>query len=144
MTKLDAAVLHALKKECGAGRDYTKGGECAGCGECCSNFLPLARQEIRRIHALIRLRGLKENTRATCAHAHAYDATCPFLTKKNRCEIYAERPQVCRLFRCDYKKTGFSADALAKIVQARREIVSMREEFFGQRKTQRKRPTKPS
>lgn len=33
--------------------DFTKNGECIQCGACCSNYLPMTKREVARIHKYI-------------------------------------------------------------------------------------------
>lgn len=40
--------------------DFTVDGKCSGCGNCCSNILPLSDVEVKRILEYIRQNGIKE------------------------------------------------------------------------------------
>ena len=41
--------------------DYTKDGECSGCGQCCSNYLPLSVKECFRIREYVRRKHIAES-----------------------------------------------------------------------------------
>lgn len=94
--------------------DYTREGECSGCGQCCTALLPLFRTEFKEIERLVRKRKIKP-----CRHDVGipysgqidFDLTCPFRDNVNRkCIIYDHRPLVCRNFRCDKPKKRIEAD----------------------------------
>lgn len=53
-------------------------GSCSGCGECCSDFLPLSSDEVKRIKAYVKKHGLKPHHNAVALMTGAYDVTCPF------------------------------------------------------------------
>ena len=88
--------------------NFCVNGECIGCGECCSNILPLTNVEIERIRKLVKNRNLKPIK-------HIYpggfalakpmvDTLCPFLDPNGgdrKCTIYKDRPYICKSFKCD-------------------------------------------
>lgn len=81
--------------------NFTVDGQCSRCGQCCSDFLPLSREEINRIRRYIRVNGIKEKHNNVLMQG--FDMTCPFRDEVNRvCTIYRIRPEICREFRCDY------------------------------------------
>lgn len=87
--------------------DFTTNGKCSKCGECCSNLLPLTNKEIKRLRYLVKKRNLKPYTRvseSTNVFGNTYDMTCPFLNKENKCEVYEDRPYICRTFMCNKKE----------------------------------------
>ena len=111
--------------------DYTKNGQCTGCGECCGNFLPLSAKEIRRIKALVKRKGIREQKQFIPTSMPLYDFTCPFLDAKrpkNKCTIYADRPAICKAFKCDEPNGALLHPELFKddLIP-----VNMRETFFG-------------
>ena len=53
----------------------TDNGRCIGCGECCTNMLPLSKNEISRIKAYIRKHNIKEQRHNFMI---GIDMTCPF------------------------------------------------------------------
>lgn len=85
--------------------DMTRDGKCSGCGNCCSNYLPLSKDEIRDIKYYIRLKGIREQRHVVGPLAKPLiDLTCPFLdeTKPDKkCAIYEHRPEICRTFMCN-------------------------------------------
>lgn len=115
--------------------DRTEGGKCIGCGDCCSNLLPVTESEIRTIERYIKSHGIKEQKHNVLLADPAFDFTCPFLDnskKKDRCVIYPIRPLVCRSFTCSNRGV-MSEKELAMFVNARDNNffpVDMRETFF--------------
>lgn len=111
--------------------DYTKNGECSNCGECCSDFLPISQEEIKRIKAYIKKHGITEQKHfLPLANYPQADFTCPFRNNDERkCVIYSVRPAICRDFRCDKPRKQIEADkAMYHGLYAPR---SMRMTFFG-------------
>lgn len=85
----EAAALHArLMVEQQVTDLYT--GDCRGCGECCSRFLPMSLLDRARLRAYVR----------------RLDLTCPYLTDGRECSVYEARPEVCRAYRCDLHARG--------------------------------------
>ena len=103
-------------------------GKCIGCGECCSDILPVTSREIKRLKQYVKKHHLKE-------HRHNFlidvkDCTCPFrneLTKK--CDVYEVRPEICRSFFCT--KSLPDAERDRDLLSQRRDPRSMRYEIFG-------------
>lgn len=115
--------------------NFTKDGKCSGCGECCSNYLPISSSEKKEIKRYIEKNGIKE-----CKH-NAYflakqpemDMTCPFLDdskKDKKCTIYAVRPKICRVFQCNIPPSEIKENKIA--FMQTHEPVDMRAEFFGE------------
>ena len=92
--------------------DFTKNGECSNCGNCCSDFLPISPEEIRRIAAYIKKNGITEQKHfLPLANYPQMDLTCPFRNNTERkCMIYEVRPAICRDFRCDKPRKKIEAD----------------------------------
>ena len=110
--------------------NFCKDGKCSQCGNCCSNLLPMSQKEIDVIRRYIRKKHIKE-----CRHIApatvAYDMTCPFLDTGKSCEkcrIYPVRPEICKQFICDNEQR---AKYNRKLLGQTRDIVDVREEFFG-------------
>lgn len=112
--------------------DFTENGKCSGCGNCCTNYLPMTEEEIEQIRSYIRKHGVRE-----CNHRYRFlsdadfsiDMTCPFLdmTKgREKCVIYEARPAICREFICR-KGSRFDKDKYPE----KRMLVDVRGEFFG-------------
>ena len=100
---------------------------CSGCGNCCSNLLPLSLCEIQDIKAFI----LEHNIQPVQHEKifDGYDASCPFLSEDNRCNIYDIRPLICKVFTCN-RKAPKKKQAL-KLCQENRELCNVRGTFFG-------------
>lgn len=110
--------------------DYTVDGECSNCGECCSNFLPVSRKEIKEIHRFIAKRRVKEQRHIIPTVEKAIDFTCPFRDNaERRCVIYPVRPAICKDFRCDKPAKNIQADKA--MYHGKYMVVDMRKEFFG-------------
>ena len=108
--------------------NFCKDGKCIQCGNCCSNLLPMSQKEIDVIHRYIRKKHIKE-----CRHIApatvAYDMTCPFRDNDRKiCTIYEVRPEICKQFICDNEQR---AKRNRKLLGQTRDIVDVREEFFG-------------
>ena len=105
-------------------------GSCSGCGECCSDFLPLSNDEVKRIKAFVKKHGLKPHHNAVALMTGAFDVTCPFRdNEKRQCDIYGIRPEICRSFICSKKFDEAQDDK--KILESQSNPFSMRYEFFG-------------
>lgn len=112
--------------------DFTKDGKCTGCGECCSNFLPLSAGEIKEINRHIAKHHIKEHRHVVPLANPVEDWTCPFLNstkEKDKCTIYQVRPEICREFQCNKNPREMSRNK--DLLYRRRKAVDMREEFFG-------------
>lgn len=84
--------------------NYTCGGKCSCCGECCSNILPISNKEIKEIKRYIVKHKIERVNHGSVAVTNWLDMTCPFLDPdggNEKCRIYPVRPLVCRLFICD-------------------------------------------
>ena len=95
--------LEQIKKEMEQGvYDFTKNGKCSCCGACCSNLLPMTKQEIKVIKKYIKEKNISEQKRIYPTENKIIDITCPFLdsTKEKKCLIYEVRPKICREFIC--------------------------------------------
>jgi len=114
--------------------DFTKDGKCSGCGECCSNFLPISDAEKRRIKDYIKKHNIKAQVRTSVLETEkTIDLTCPFRDNKNKiCTIYEVRPAICRSFLCSHKTEDIKK---AKIdFNTKYNVCFMRTEFFGDKK----------
>lgn len=107
--------------------DKTILSRCSNCGECCTNFIPMTRDEIKQIHEY-----LKQHPEITeQRHENAeFDLTCPFRDdSRKRCLIYDVRPAICRSFICN-KDTSTLQHEKQQAHKRGREVM-MRYEFFG-------------
>ena len=112
--------------------DNTIDGKCSGCGECCSNLLPLSEQEISNIKAYIKKHKIKEQRHNAMV---GVDMTCPFRDDVNKkCLIYSIRPAICRQFVCnhtqeDIMKAKFDFHNINRVVFMRSEFFNNKEDF---------------
>ena len=113
--------------------DFTKDGQCSGCGSCCSNFLPLSRGEIRDIRRYVEKHHIKEHVHSGAPLSEPlWDLTCPFLDiskPTNRCTIYSHRPYICRAFMCNRPPEETTRQKWEFLRQ--HDPVDMRATFFG-------------
>lgn len=94
-----AAAIHAGLQSDEVTDLYT--GDCRGCGECCSRFLPVSPFDRVRLEAYVRRNGI-----VPAEPRAEYDLLCPYLTDGRECSVYAARPEICRAYRCDRHKRG--------------------------------------
>lgn len=85
-------MFNVIKNNCSCG-------ECSNCGECCTDFIPLSKNEVRVIKRYIKDNNIPENV---YQDSNNIDLRCPFYVKdsEKHCSIYPVRPQVCRGFKC--------------------------------------------
>lgn len=110
--------------------NYTKDGKCSGCGNCCSNLLPMSQKEVDAIHRYINKNGIKECKHLLPVVAPVLDMTCPFLDtdkKSEKCRIYPVRPEICKQFICDNEQR---AKHNRKLIGQTRTVVDVRKEFY--------------
>ena len=110
--------------------DLTESGNCTGCGQCCSNLLPLSESEIARIKSYIRRNKIKPCSHGNFLLNKVFDLFCPFLDsskKDEKCKIYEVRPAICRYFICNKSKRP---DAPVKELM-NCSLVDVRQTFFG-------------
>ena len=110
--------------------DFTEGGKCSNCGQCCSNYLPISKHEVETIKRYIEKHGIKEIKRFSPAAKPPIDMVCPFRSDtEKRCTIYPVRPAICRDFQCDKPRKNIMADKA--MYHGKYDVVDMRAEFFG-------------
>ncbi len=121
------STISDLIKDYNYPQDFTVGGECSGCGECCADLLPLTDKEIKHIKAYVKAHSIPEQNNVPVVALGAYDFTCPFRDNKNKCcTIYEIRPLICREYRCDYKTGEISKAMLNADVR----LVSLRSVIY--------------
>lgn len=109
--------------------DYTVDGKCSGCGSCCSDFLPVSREEVERIRYFVKRHNIRQHINVVVSGAFM-DMTCPFRDGVNsKCDIYSVRPQICRHFQCDQDMDLVNRNK--DVLQRKNGTISMRHEFFG-------------
>lgn len=107
--------------------DKTILGRCSNCGECCTNFIPMTKDEIKQIHSYL---GKHPEVTEQRHEGAEFDLTCPFRDEnKKRCLIYEVRPAICRSFICN-KDTDVLKQEKLQAHKRGREVM-MRNEFFG-------------
>ena len=111
--------------------DFTKNGECIGCGSCCSNFLPLSDKEKVRIRHYIEKNHIKEQRSNFPMPDKAIKSSCPFRSEvEHKCLIYKIRPEICRDFKCN--KYGANKGKVSrKLLEDHYELADMRMTFYG-------------
>lgn len=108
--------------------DLTENGKCTGCGNCCSNLLPMTDKEIEVIRKYIKKHHIKEHRHFAPLANPSLDLTCPFLNgskKTEKCEIYEVRPHICREFICcpsERKPIDLEWGLRARCVDVRKEF----------------------
>lgn len=110
--------------------DFTKDGKCSGCGQCCSNYLPISSKEIKEIKRYVKNRHITEQ-KHNYPSVVAFDLTCPFLDdskEKEKCLIYPVRSEICRDFVCNNPNEAIKNK---KLMYKKYAAVDMREIFFG-------------
>lgn len=110
--------------------DFTKDGKCSGCGQCCSNCLPISGKEIKEIKRYVKKHHITEQ-KHNYPSVVAFDLTCPFLDDSkvsNKCLIYEARPKICRDFICNNPN---GARKNKKLMHKKYALVNMRAVFFG-------------
>lgn len=97
-------------------------GDCLGCGECCSRFLPLSRNDEERIARYVESNGVAKRP-PRCE----LDLMCPYLAADRTCSVYEARPDVCRAYRCDRHAAGDYGGMAAVMIFGPYELRDMRE-----------------
>ena len=109
--------------------NLTDNGKCTGCGECCSNRLPMSQPEINKIKTYIKKHNIKECKNLRIPEAMIVGA-CPFLDvnkPNNKCTIYEVRPRICQKFICDTKQLP---EWTKEELKEHRRIIDVRKEFY--------------
>ena len=98
---------------------------CKQCGKCCSNYLPLTTEEVIGTKKLAK----KENKRLLDKDWYNY---CPFLNEQNKCDIYDNRPSICKLFTCEkFEKHLFDIEDIRELSKGNRQLVDLRKVIYG-------------
>lgn len=77
--------------------DFTKNGKCSGCGNCCSDLLPVTDKELRVIKEYVKQHKIKSQVPKVVNGVYLM---CPFRNTTG-CVIYEVRPQICKSFICN-------------------------------------------
>lgn len=85
--------------------NFTCEGKCSGCGNCCTDFLPMSHKEVKKIKGYLKEHPeIKEQVYETEEGLHL---TCAFRDNENKkCLIYPVRPLICRTFLCSKKESS--------------------------------------
>lgn len=122
--------VFALPKDAERYTSNCVNGSCSGCGECCTDLLPLSESELLRLRDYARAHGLKEHRQAPFFDRGAVDLTCPFRNEHTRkCEVYEVRPKICREFICSKSKEQARRDR--DDYHRTHRTYSLRNEVFG-------------
>lgn len=125
-------IINQVARERNAGMlNYCVDGECIGCGECCSNFLPMTDKEVKHIRKIVRSRHLKPINHVPVVLVNAVDGYCPFLDRNRgdkKCTIYEHRPLICRDFKCC--KYGDNFEFNEDFVKSLYELRNVRNTFW--------------
>lgn len=111
--------------------NMTCNGKCTGCGNCCSNLLPMTDKEIEVIRRYIKKHGIKEQKHIIPFANAVLDLTCPFLDtgkSKEKCVIYPVKPLICTAFLCS---NPHATSEYKELYTQKRKVTNMRKEFFG-------------
>lgn len=112
--------------------NFCKDGKCIGCGQCCSDFLPLSVSEIKDIKRYVAKKKIQPTIRANVLSVEPMiDLVCPFLDDSkdcDKCKIYPVRPMICKIFKCDTPPSKIKANK--HLFWRDRIPCSMREVFF--------------
>ena len=125
--------INTIINDCSEVHDFTNNGECSGCGNCCSRYLPLSQHEINTIIAYVKRKNIKQQFHSVNVLSERFfDMCCPFLddTKPDKkCTIYEVRPLICRDFNC--KKYIDKEKPCIALYSVPRKKVDVTETFFG-------------
>ncbi len=110
--------------------DFTVDGKCSGCGECCSDFLPMTKTEIEVVKRYIKKHNIKEFNAMPKVVTNGMNMTCPFRDEKQKiCTIYPVRPSICKAFLCSHRTEDIARNKTLSYTKDYK-IVFMRKEFF--------------
>lgn len=97
--------------------------ECKKCGNCCSAYLPLTEKEVKL------MKSLKEKINKAPLR-NDYIFHCPFLNNENKCNIYEDRPFICRQYTCfNYENHIFDKTAFKEASKEKFELRNVRKEI---------------
>ena len=103
--------------------NFTIGGQCSNCGQCCSDFLHLDESEIREIDKFLKTHNIEQHNKGE------NNWNCCFRNEEfKKCEIYEVRPQICKIYKCDL--TPKDAFENRDKINGNKKVRSMAELFF--------------
>lgn len=109
--------------------NFTQNGKCSCCGQCCSNILPMSKDEIQAIKKYKRKHHIQDTSRK---EGVTFNLVCPFRDDVNKvCAIYPVRPAICRDFKCDKPQKDIIVSR--DLFYETRKTVFVRETFFAKK-----------
>ena len=120
-------------------------GKCVGCGNCCTELLPLTLKEVETIRNYVKKHNIKPYSEIFFEYngVPSMNLMCPFRDLDTKtCRIYEVRPNICRQFKCNQdtrviEKNKLIAHDKAKYnhIKAKTDnisnVASMRELIYG-------------
>lgn len=120
-------------------------GKCVGCGNCCTELLPMTLKEVETIRKYVKEHKIKPYSEIFFEYngAPRMNLMCPFRDLETKtCRIYEVRPNICRQFKCNQdmrviEKNKLIAHDKAKYnhIKAKTDnisnVASMRELIYG-------------
>lgn len=101
--------------------------KCKCCGKCCSNFLPLQKDEIKLMKKLAKTENIK-------LLQNDWYSICPFLNNNNKCDIYENRPFICREYSCyNFENNIFNLENFKNLSKEDFKLVDIRKEIFNRK-----------
>lgn len=79
-------------------------GKCVGCGNCCTELLPMTLKEVETIRKYVKEHKIKPYSEIFFEYngAPSTNLMCPFRDLETKtCRIYDVRPNICRQFKCN-------------------------------------------
>ena len=90
----------------------TCNGNCSNCGECCTAFLPVTKEEVERIRAYVKEHNIKEVNWYDKPNKNIHLRCCFRDDEKKICRIYPVRPKICQLFKCNQLESEITFNKL--------------------------------
>lgn len=106
--------------------DFTKNGKCSGCGECCSDLLPVTNKELKVIREYVKQHKIKSQVPRV---VNGIYLMCPFRNSTG-CAIYEVRPQICRSFICNKPIPTLEESKKLAFIKTNGRAVSLKWEIF--------------
>ena len=120
-------------------------GKCVGCGNCCTELLPMTLKEVETIRKYVKEHKIKPYSEIFFEYngVPSMNLMCPFRDLDTKtCRIYEVRPNICRQFKCNQdtrviEKNRLIAHNKAKYnhIKAKTDnisnVASMRELIYG-------------
>ena len=111
-------IIKTIAEGKGKIQDFSCNGKCSKCGECCTNFLPISKNEMANIIYYVINNNIKAQKHILVMQNRL---TCPYYDGK-KCLIYEVRPLICKEFYC-YKKIDI--ETARKFAEGKRTTINM-------------------